>query len=113
MAAGYSWSPLTPPHTLCLVLQQCSETELVSVYDMLIPYLTRDFVGLLPQELSLHLLSFVDTRTLVAASMVSSPSCAPPLAEHQSTHATTCLYGLPISVYFNRETPLSCSYISN
>lgn len=53
------------------LLKRCNKTTLQVVAGVVNPALKRDFLDLLPYELSLHVLSYLDARALTRASQVS------------------------------------------
>lgn len=53
------------------LLKRCDKTTLQVVAGIVNPALKRDFLDLLPYELSLHVLSYLDARSLSRASQVS------------------------------------------
>ena len=53
------------------LLRRCSRPTLRVVADLVVPALKCDFVGILPPELSLNILRFLDAKSLCRASQVS------------------------------------------
>lgn len=53
------------------LLKRCNKTTLQVVAGVVNPALKRDFLDLLPYELSLHVLSYLDARSLARAAQVS------------------------------------------
>ncbi|KAJ4474959.1 WD40 repeat-like protein [Lentinula aciculospora] len=74
-----STSPLALPQNpvlrrqyLSAVIHACTPTELLFISSTIAPLLKRDFLRVLPPELALHILSFVDDpKTLARAAQVS------------------------------------------
>ncbi|CDO75199.1 hypothetical protein BN946_scf184794.g6 [Trametes cinnabarina] len=72
VAAFRSSSYATRRQHLLALVQECTPSELLFLSTTIAPLLKRDFLRVLPPEVSLYILSFIDDpRTLARASLVS------------------------------------------
>ncbi|ODV90150.1 hypothetical protein CANCADRAFT_31196 [Tortispora caseinolytica NRRL Y-17796] len=55
------------------LLRRCSRKTLSSIASLIVPSLRRDFIGCLPPELSLRILSLLDVKSLCRLATVSKP----------------------------------------